>query len=217
MTTLMEKVPRHGSSRRNDDRRHGACRYSRHRAEGLSRRSGHVGRWRLDVGGTDDDESIATVCAALDYGINVIATAPAYGFGRSEEIVGRALAEAGMRGRVLIATKVGLDWRDGKVFRNASRQRIMREIDDSLRRLRTDHVDVYRCTGPTRWCRSRKPPMPCTRCSARARSGRSASAISRSRRWTRSTAWRPCTWFNRPCGPKDYQRPGEFSSTRRPF
>jgi aryl-alcohol dehydrogenase-like predicted oxidoreductase len=105
-----------------------------------------IGGWMW--GGADDDESIATIGAALDYGINVIDTAPAYGFGHSEEVVGRALAEADMRDRVLIATKVGLDWRDGKPFRHASRQRIMREIDDSLRRLRTDRIDIYQVHWP---------------------------------------------------------------------
>jgi hypothetical protein len=59
-------------------------------------------------GGTDEAESIATIRAAIERGINVIDTAPAYGFGRSEEIVGKALAEGGLRSRVLIATKVGL-------------------------------------------------------------------------------------------------------------
>jgi aryl-alcohol dehydrogenase-like predicted oxidoreductase len=105
-----------------------------------------IGGWMW--GDTNDDESISTIRSALDYGITVIDTAPVYGFGRSEEIVGRALAEAGLRDRVLIATKVGLDWRDGKPFRNASRKRIMREIEDSLRRLRTDHIDIYQVHWP---------------------------------------------------------------------
>src|SRR2546430_14813481 len=96
-----------------------------------------IGGWMW--GGTDEAESIATIRAAVEHGINVIDTAPAYGFGRSEEIVGKALAEGGLRSRVLIATKGGLEWKDGKVFRHASRGRIMREIEDSLRRLRTDH------------------------------------------------------------------------------
>jgi aryl-alcohol dehydrogenase-like predicted oxidoreductase len=59
-------------------------------------------------GGTDEAESIATIRAAVEYGINLIDTAPAYGFGRSEEIVGKALAEGNQRARVRIATKV--DW-----------------------------------------------------------------------------------------------------------
>src|ERR1700719_2577176 len=102
-----------------------------------------IGTWAIGGwmwGGTDEAESIATIRSAFERGINVVDTAPVYGFGRSEEIVGKAIAEGGLRSRVAIATKVGLEWRDGKVFRNASRNRIMREIEDSLRRLRTDHI-----------------------------------------------------------------------------
>ena len=69
-----------------------------------------------------------------------------YGFGRSEEIVGDALE--GVRADVVIATKTGLEWRDGKVYRNATRARIMQEIDDSLRRLRTDYIDIYQVHWP---------------------------------------------------------------------
>src|SRR5580692_2946112 len=54
----------------------------------------------------------------------------------------------GQRSRVTIATKVGIEWQDGKVFRNASRNRIMREIDDSLRRLQTDYIDIYQVHWP---------------------------------------------------------------------
>src|SRR6202521_197750 len=105
-----------------------------------------IGTWAIGGwmwGGTDEAESIATIRAAVEHGINVIDTAPAYGFGRSEEIVGKAIAEGHLRDKVVIATKVGLEWNDGKVFRNASRGRIMREIEDSLRRLRTDYIDIY--------------------------------------------------------------------------
>src|ERR1700719_4282344 len=105
-----------------------------------------VGGWMW--GGTDEAQSVATIRAALEHGINVIDTAPAYGFGRSEEIVGQAIAEAKLRSRVLIATKVGLAWENGKVFRNASRARIMREVEDSLRRLRTDYIDIYQVHCP---------------------------------------------------------------------
>jgi aryl-alcohol dehydrogenase-like predicted oxidoreductase len=110
-----------------------------------------IGTWAIGGwmwGGTDQAESIATIRAALDHGINVVDTAPAYGFGRSEEIVGKAIAEGRLRSRVVIATKVGLEWRDGRVFRNASRQRILSEIEDSLRRLRTDHIDIYQVHWP---------------------------------------------------------------------
>jgi diketogulonate reductase-like aldo/keto reductase len=105
-----------------------------------------IGGWMW--GGTDEAESVTTIRAAVEHGINVIDTAPAYGFGRSEEIVGKAVAEGRLRSRVLIATKTGLEWQDGKVFRNASRARIMREIDDSLRRLRTDYIDIYQVHWP---------------------------------------------------------------------
>jgi aryl-alcohol dehydrogenase-like predicted oxidoreductase len=99
-------------------------------------------------GGTDEAESISTIRAALDHGVNVIDTAPAYGFGRSEEIVGKAIAEGRLRDRVVIATKVGLEWKGGSVFRNASRDRINREVEDSLRRLRTDYIDIYQVHWP---------------------------------------------------------------------
>jgi aryl-alcohol dehydrogenase-like predicted oxidoreductase len=99
-------------------------------------------------GGTDDAEAIRTIHEAVDRGITLIDTAPVYGFGHSEEVVGKALAEGGRRNRVTIATKVGLDWRDGQPFRNASSTRIHKEIEDSLRRLRTDVIDVYQVHWP---------------------------------------------------------------------
>lgn len=105
-----------------------------------------IGGWMW--GGTDESEAIATIRAAIDRGVDLIDTAPAYGFGRSEEIVGKALAESGMRSRVAIATKVGLEWDGGKVFRNASRARILQEVDESLRRLQTDHIDIYQAHWP---------------------------------------------------------------------
>jgi aryl-alcohol dehydrogenase-like predicted oxidoreductase len=110
-----------------------------------------IGTWAIGGwmwGGTDVAESIATIRAALDHGINVIDTAPAYGFGRSEEIVGKAIADGRPRSSVVIATKTGLEWQGDSVSRNASRARIMREIEDSLRRLQTDYIDVYQVHWP---------------------------------------------------------------------
>jgi aryl-alcohol dehydrogenase-like predicted oxidoreductase len=110
-----------------------------------------LGTWAMGGwmwGGSDERESIATIRAALDQGINLIDTAPAYGFGVSEETVGRAVAAASLRSRAVLATKVGLEWRDGKVYRNATRDRIMQEIDQSLRRLRTDYIDIYQVHWP---------------------------------------------------------------------
>jgi aryl-alcohol dehydrogenase-like predicted oxidoreductase len=108
-----------------------------------------LGTWAMGGwmwGGTDQRESVATIHAALDQGINLIDTAPVYGFGVSEEIVGAALE--GIRSRAVIATKTGVEWRDGKVYRNATRARIMQEVDDSLRRLRTDYIDIYQVHWP---------------------------------------------------------------------
>src|SRR5258708_11260065 len=110
-----------------------------------------IGGWKW--GGSDAMESIWTLRAALDRGITLIDTAPVYGFGRSEEIVGKALSAPGLRSRAVIATKAGLEWRDGQVFRNASRARILHEVDESLARLRTDYIDIYQVHWPD-------PPVP---------------------------------------------------------
>ena len=99
-------------------------------------------------GGTQEEESIAAIQAALERGINIIDTAPVYGFGRSEEIVGMAVAGYGHREKVIVATKVGLEWPDEKPRRNASKRRILKEIDDSLKRLQTEYVDVYQVHWP---------------------------------------------------------------------
>jgi aryl-alcohol dehydrogenase-like predicted oxidoreductase len=105
-----------------------------------------IGGWMW--GGTDEAQSIRTIHEALDRGITLFDTAPVYGFGRSEEILGKALAQDGRRKRAVIATKVGLDWRDDKPFRNGSRKRIMKEADDSLGRLQTDVIDLYQVHWP---------------------------------------------------------------------
>ena len=105
-----------------------------------------IGGWMW--GGTDEAQSIATIRAAVEKGVTLIDTAPAYGSGRSEEIVGKALAEAGLRNRVQIATKVGLEWKDGRVFRNSRPARIRTEIEESLKRLRTDVIDLYQVHWP---------------------------------------------------------------------
>jgi aryl-alcohol dehydrogenase-like predicted oxidoreductase len=110
-----------------------------------------IGTWAIGGwmwGGTDEAESVSTIRAALEHGINIIDTAPVYGFGRSEEIVGKAIAEGHLRSRVLIATKAGLEWEGRRVFRNASRARILQEVEDSLRRLRTDYIDIYQVHWP---------------------------------------------------------------------
>jgi aryl-alcohol dehydrogenase-like predicted oxidoreductase len=104
-----------------------------------------IGGW--EWGGSDDDESIATIRRALELGTTLVDTAPVYGQGHSEEVVGRALS--GRRDRAVIATKVGLEWDEhGNVYRNSSQVRIEKEIEDSLRRLQTDHIDIYQVHWP---------------------------------------------------------------------
>src|SRR5437660_11724189 len=85
------------------------------RVSGVGLGTWAMGGWMW--GGSDERESIRTIHAALDKGISLIDTAPVYGFGRSEEIVGKAVAEYGHRDSVIIATKVGLEWQDGNVVR----------------------------------------------------------------------------------------------------
>ncbi|GAA0842779.1 aldo/keto reductase AkrN [Marinobacter szutsaonensis] len=106
-----------------------------------------IGGWMW--GGTDEAQSIDTIHRAIDKGIGLIDTAPVYGFGRSEEIVGKALAN-GRRDQVALATKVALNWNDDqdKVWRDASAARIEREVEDSLKRLQTDRIDIYQVHWP---------------------------------------------------------------------
>ena len=109
-----------------------------------------IGGWMW--GGTDEAESVAAIRAAIDAGVTLIDTAPAYGMGRSEEIVGKAIA--GRRDEVVLATKCGLVWhtangnhffdQDGRpVHRHLGPESIAHELEESLRRLGTDYVDLY--------------------------------------------------------------------------
>lgn len=107
-----------------------------------------IGGWMW--GGTDERPSIDAIRASLDAGVNLIDTAPVYGFGRSEEIVGKALREHGGRDGVIVATKLGMDWSDDgeRVWRDASPERIRREIEASLRRLDIEAIDLYQVHWP---------------------------------------------------------------------
>lgn len=92
---------------------------------------------------TAEEDAIRIIHAAIDRGINFIDTANVYGRGRSEEIVGKALADGGRRDRVVLATKVSNEMGDGPNERGSSRYHIMEQIEGSLKRLQTDHVDLY--------------------------------------------------------------------------
>jgi aryl-alcohol dehydrogenase-like predicted oxidoreductase len=98
------------------------------------------------VGNPDHDDSVRIIHKALDAGINVIDTADAYSRGESEEIVGEALK--GRRDGVVLATKVWMPMGDDPNQRGNSRRWIMTEAENSLRRLQTDHIDVYQIHRP---------------------------------------------------------------------
>ena len=106
-----------------------------------------IGGWMW--GGEKKNKPIETIHSALDRGINLVDTAPVYGQGRSEELVGEALESYGKRDEVVLATKLGLNW-DGpnEVFRDCRPERLRQELEDSLKRLRTDYIDIYQVHWP---------------------------------------------------------------------
>src|ERR1700749_1186526 len=93
------------------------------------------------MGNTDHDESVGMIHTALDAGINFIDTADVYSAGESEEIVGKALK--GRRDEVVLATKFALPMGSDDNQRGGSRRWIMRAVEESLRRLGTDYIDLY--------------------------------------------------------------------------
>jgi len=120
-----------------------------------------LGTWAIGGvfwGGTDEKEAERAINASIDEGVNFIDTAPAYGFGLAEELVGKIIKNK--REKVVIATKCGLVWdkpsatfhysfplpggnKHKDVFRNLSRKSIQQEIKQSLSRLKTDYIDIY--------------------------------------------------------------------------
>lgn len=114
-----------------------------------------LGTWAMGGwmwGGNDDQASIAAVQEAIDSGVSLIDTAPAYGLGRSEEIVGKAIQ--GRRDEVVLATKCGMIWHDTKgtyfvdehgqpIYRYLGAESIRYELEQSLQRLGTDYIDLY--------------------------------------------------------------------------
>jgi len=110
-----------------------------------------LGTWA--IGGTEwgavpEDAAIATILGALDRGINLIDTAPIYGRGRAEELIGEAMRQHGSREAFYIATKAGLQWNSRGVYANSTPERLRRELEESLRRLGTTYVDLYQIHWP---------------------------------------------------------------------
>lgn len=94
--------------------------------------------WR----GTNEKEVTKIILTAFNKGINLIDIAPAYGFGRAEQVVGKSVQEYAERKNVVISTKVGIAWERGLQSRNPTSGQIFKAIDDSLKRLRTDYIDI---------------------------------------------------------------------------
>lgn len=111
-----------------------------------------LGTWAMGGslwGESDDQESINTIHHALDMGINILDTAPGYGFGKSEEVIGKAIQQYGKRDKIILATKCGLNLeQQTKVFRDSRHTSILAEIDASLKRLQVDYIDLYQIHWP---------------------------------------------------------------------
>ncbi|MCU0573782.1 MAG: aldo/keto reductase [Syntrophobacteraceae bacterium] len=100
-------------------------------------------------GGADDKASRAAILRSLELGVNFIDTAPVYGFGKSEKLVGQAIKEWGRRDSVVVATKCGLEWDEKeRIRRNSKPERIRTEVEDSLARLGIDRIDLYQIHWP---------------------------------------------------------------------
>ncbi len=105
------------------------------------------GGWAFGWGSQDDQESIQAIHRALDLGINWIDTAAVYGLGHSEEVVARAVQ--GMANKPYIFTKCERRWDEtGKVYGSLKRESVLKEIEDSLRRLQVETIDLYQVHWP---------------------------------------------------------------------
>jgi aryl-alcohol dehydrogenase-like predicted oxidoreductase len=114
-----------------------------------------IGGWLW--GGADSKEAVKAIETAVDHGMTTIDTASVYGFGLSEELVGKAIK--GKRDKVQILTKFGMSWdekkgmfffaskdssgKDVEIYRYASKEKVINDCDESLRRLKTDHIDLF--------------------------------------------------------------------------
>ncbi len=109
------------------------------------------GEWQGGWGRQDDGDSIAAVLRAVERGVNWIDTAPAYGLGRAEEVVGKAVGQLPESDRPLLFTKCGLVWDAGEreVRNTLAPESIRRECEDSLRRLGVDQLDLLQAHWPT--------------------------------------------------------------------
>jgi len=109
------------------------------------------GEWQGGWGPQDDKDSIAAIHRAVEQGVNWIDTAPAYGLGRAEEVVGEAVRQLPENDRPLVFTKCGLVWKEGErtVSNSLAPASIRKEVEDSLRRLQADTLDLLQAHWPT--------------------------------------------------------------------
>jgi aryl-alcohol dehydrogenase-like predicted oxidoreductase len=107
-----------------------------------------AGPYRFGWGPVDDDESVAAIRRAVEAGINWVDTAPTYGDGHSEEVVGRALEPFRTGEEVLVFTKCGRPWRGGEVYYDLRPESIREECEASLRRLGVERIDLYQFHWP---------------------------------------------------------------------
>src|SRR6187401_2695832 len=111
-----------------------------------------VGSWAIGGsqwgGHQDDRDSVAAIHAAVDHGVNWVDTAPIYGSGHSETVVGRAIKELPASRRPLVFTKFGVGEERSVIVRSGSRASVLAECDRSLRRLGLDHIDLYQMHWP---------------------------------------------------------------------
>ncbi|MBU1112790.1 MAG: aldo/keto reductase, partial [Candidatus Omnitrophica bacterium] len=99
-------------------------------------------------GKQDDRDSSQVLSSAIDKGLALIDTAPIYGRGRSERVIGDFLTKRKLRSKVILATKLGLIWQGPKILHNLKKKRMLEELDESRSRLRTDYFDLYQVHWP---------------------------------------------------------------------
>lgn len=117
------------------------------------------GEWRFGWGPQDDTASVTAIRRAIDHGVNWIDTAAAYGLGHSEEVVARALRDVPRAQRPYVFTKCSLVWDDSRVVsHNLTAASIRQEVEDSLRRLEVERIDLYQVHWP-RW-KAQPTPAP---------------------------------------------------------
>lgn len=106
--------------------------------------------WRYSWGYQDDAKSEATILRAIDLGINWLDTAPLYGIGHAEELIGKIIKNHSLKKKIKIATKCGFVWKEGsrRPYPILNKESVINEAEKSLKRLKTDFIDLYQIHWP---------------------------------------------------------------------